>query len=291
MTKYIHTIDVHNTRAAEEIVPWLMKWFQPESVVDVGCGIGTWLYVFKSMGVKNILGIEGEHLNTDLLMIDKNEITFADLEKEFSTDNRFDLAICLEVAEHLVPESSDIFIKSLTKLSDIIIFSAAVPYQGGQNHVNEQWLDYWKSRFRKNNFELADEIRSVFWNNKKIEWWYRQNMLIAFKKDKPLPFMHIIPPLDIIHPDLFMKKNETINTLMNDVNLTTNSNNILSQELERLKHDNLILRENLHQSESMIRNIYKSLSWRIGHSLIKIPAGFLHIFCSVNTFIHKKIMD
>lgn len=201
--RYIHTTDVHNTSAAEAVVPYLLKHQTVNSVIDVGCGTGTWLKVFQRQGVKTIKGIDGFHLNPEVLVVPKEAIELKDLEKPFEVDTKYDLAICLEVAEHLKPESASDFVKSLTKLSDKIIFSAALPGQGGQNHLNEQWPSYWKALFQENGFEMIDCLRGNFWNDERVDWWYRQNMFLVIKKGTIHQFPMINTPIDIVHPAIF----------------------------------------------------------------------------------------
>jgi len=269
--KYVHTTDVHNTRAAMEIVPVLIEWFHPKSVVDIGCGLGTWLYVFKSLGIKEILGIEGHHLNTDLLVIDRDEVILTDLEEELGIVRKFDLALSLEVAEHLSKASADCFIQSLTKLSDIIVFSAAIPGQGGQNHINEQWIGYWQSQFIKHDFVFTDEIRPLFWNNEKIEWWYKQNMVIAIKKGTRSPFTEIKPPLDLVHPGLFEPRNALINYLreINDTNNLMVSN--LKKEIECFENENKRLKIRLDKTELELKTIYDSITWKFIYRFVINP--------------------
>ena len=62
-----------------------------------------------------------------------------DLAQPLQIDRRFDLALSLEVAEHLPPECGSEFVQTLTDLSSVILFSAAIPFQGGTDHLNEQW--------------------------------------------------------------------------------------------------------------------------------------------------------
>jgi SAM-dependent methyltransferase len=198
MTKYIHTTKIHNTNAASEVVPFLMSVYNPKSVVDVGCGLGTWLKVFKSKGVNKILGVDGSYVDRTLLTISEQEFHVADLECPVPIPDKFDLALCLEVAEHLKPEAAVLFIDFLTSLSDTIVFSAAVPGQGGQNHINEQWLSYWESLFNTKGFYLHDWIRSQIWENDNVDTWYKQNMVVFQKDKKEKTLMK-----DVVHPELF----------------------------------------------------------------------------------------
>lgn len=202
-TRYVHTTDVHNTLAAEIVVPYLLKYQKVNSVIDIGCGTGTWLKVFQNQGVKNIKGIDGHHLNPEVLVVPKEHVELKDLESPFEVSEKFDLAICLEVAEHLKPESAQSFIASICKLSDTLVFSAALPGQGGQNHLNEQWPSYWKTIFDQYGFDLVDCLRGYFWDNNKVDWWYRQNMFLVVKKGKSHAFPIGNSPLDIVHPEIF----------------------------------------------------------------------------------------
>lgn len=179
---YIHTQKAHNTRAAEAFSPLLFEEIgMPASVVDVGCGIGTWLSVFKKKGVKTVLGIDGSNVDLNQLHIDRSEFAVFDLSEPIVLDRHFDLAICLEVAEHLPEASSDILVDTLCNLSDKILFSAAMPNQGGQNHLNEQFFDYWQYKFNQRGYIGRDLFRNKIWNNSHIDCWYRQNMFFLEK--------------------------------------------------------------------------------------------------------------
>ena len=174
---YIHTQNTHNTQAAEAFLPILFKEVgRPDSVVDVGCGIGTWLSVFKEQGVNIVLGIDGSNVDLNQLHIDRSEFAAYDLSEPISLDRRFELAVCLEVAEHLPEASADVLVTTLCDLSDKILFSAAMPSQGGQNHLNEQFFDYWKTKFNQKGYIGKDLFRAKIWNESQIDPWYRQNM-------------------------------------------------------------------------------------------------------------------
>lgn len=206
--KYFHDETTHNVNAPNEVVPHLMQMFKPLSVLDVGCGIGTWLNVFLKNGVTEVHGIDGDFVDRKLLYqyINPEQFSAMDLIFEFDLKKSFDLVICLEVAEHLPASSANGFISSLCRHSDTIVFSAAVPWQGGQNHINEQWKDYWINLFNEKGFTAYDLLRPLIWNNKKVEWWYKQNILVFSKNDLSLLYPEKYPVLEIIHPDLFMEK-------------------------------------------------------------------------------------
>lgn len=179
---FIYSPEIYNTQSAEQVVPFLIELCEPQSVVDVGCGLGTWLYVFEKQGVGNILGLDNAKTNLNDLLIKKEQFIAHNLSEKITLNQKFDLALCLEVAEHLPENKADIFINSLVNLSDIIVFSAAIPKQGGQGHLNEQWHTYWQEKFEKYNFQFYDILRPVFWQNEKVDWWYKQNMFLVIKE-------------------------------------------------------------------------------------------------------------
>ncbi|MBK7870830.1 MAG: class I SAM-dependent methyltransferase [Saprospiraceae bacterium] len=161
---YNHTNILHNLKDPNEIVPILYKVLNPQKVIDVGCGLGTFIRCFKECGAEKIIGIDGGWVDKSLLFqnISEPEFIEVDLERPFNIPEKFDLAISLEVAEHLSPNCADIFIKNLTQLSNVIVFSAAIPGQGGQNHVNEQWPDYWIKKFNTHGYIVHDVLRPIF---------------------------------------------------------------------------------------------------------------------------------
>lgn len=164
--------------SAEIIVPLVLQKLTVRSVVDVGCGDGTWLSVFSKCGVGEILGIDGAYVQSDTLQIPASFFEARDLSKPFTLPRTFDLAVSLEVAEHLPPDSATWFVESLTRLAPVVLFSAAIPQQGGNRHVNEQWPEIWASHFQSHNFLPVDFIRKQIWRNDAVDWWYAQNTLL-----------------------------------------------------------------------------------------------------------------
>lgn len=198
INNYVHTKDVHNTQAAEHFLPILFEHIQPKSVADVGCGLGTWLKVLQNMGVNEVLGIDGNYIDQSNLQIDAEDFLLHDLTKPLIYSRKFDLAICLEVAEHLPEEASKIIVNTLTNLSETILFSAALPRQGGQNHINEQPFSYWVERFNKRGYLVKDVFRNEIWQNENIDWWYRQNMFLVVKD-----YGMQLPISDFYHPNRY----------------------------------------------------------------------------------------
>ncbi len=203
-SKYIHEETVHNLDSPNEIAPILIDLFHPQSVLDVGCGIGTWVNTFKRLGVNIVAGIDGDYVNRELLTKYMSEDVFIshDLALPFDLQRNFDMVISLEVAEHLPYESAGGFVESLTKHGDIILFSAAIPGQGGQNHLNEQNYEFWIDLFAKFGFEVSDPIRNLIWNNTKVDYWYKQNIL-CFIKEGSINKPSKVTVLQTRHPDVF----------------------------------------------------------------------------------------
>lgn len=170
-------------RSAREIVPLILRLVQPRSVVDVGCGIGTWLSVFREHGVTDVCGMDGDWVDRTMLIIPADRFLAVDVRRPLQLDRRFDLAVSLEVAEHLPRECAQAFVDSLTRLAPAVLFSAAIPFQGGTGHINEQWPDYWVEYFAENRYAVIDCIRKTIWQNPRVEWYYAQNALMFASPD------------------------------------------------------------------------------------------------------------
>lgn len=171
-------------RSAQVIVPLVVRLLAPRSVVDVGCGLGTWLAVFTGSGVPEILGIDGDHVDPTNLDIPPVRFLAHDLSRPLSLDRTFDLAVSLEVGEHLPSDRAPSYVEDLTRLSSFVLFSAAIPFQGGTNHVNEQWPEYWAALFEQWGFAPVDCIRGEVWSDERVEWWYAQNTLLFVSHER-----------------------------------------------------------------------------------------------------------
>lgn len=186
--------------SAAIVIPLVETLAGPASVLDVGCGVGSWLAEWEIRGVTDVFGIDGEYVAESALEIAREKFQPKDLRTPFSLGRRFDLVECLEVAEHLDEPYADGFVESLVSHADTILFSAAIPGQTGNHHVNEQWPSYWIPKFEKLGFRAFDVIRPRIWANRQIEVWYRQNILL-FSKTLTFEGAENIP--DLVHPDLW----------------------------------------------------------------------------------------
>lgn len=170
-------------QSAEVIVPLVLELVPARSVVDVGCGIGTWLAAFENHGVKEILGVDGDYVDQQQLQIPSDRYIAADVSRPLHLGRRFDLAVSAEVGEHLPADSADTFVASLTQLAPVVLFSAAIPFQQGTQHVNEQWPEYWAEHFQNHGYVPVDAIRAQVWQDDRVEWWYAQNVLLYVRRE------------------------------------------------------------------------------------------------------------
>ncbi|MEM6939176.1 MAG: methyltransferase domain-containing protein [Pseudomonadota bacterium] len=150
----------------------------PRSVLDLGSGRGVWLDEWRRRGVQMVLGVDGDYVDQTALAIAPDEFMAADLTQPLNVGRRFDLAQCLEVGEHLPQEASVTLVASLTAASDRVLFSAAVPGQGGEFHINEQPLAYWQALFEARGYRAYDFVRPQMRRNRAVAPWYRYNTVL-----------------------------------------------------------------------------------------------------------------
>lgn len=196
--------------SAKRLIPILLHMVPVRSVIDFGCGAGAWLAAFEIAGIEHCVGIEGGDVNANAANSSQITIYTSNLEHKISLGERFDLAISLEVGEHLRASAADNYIASIAGHSDLVLFSAAVPGQGGLRHVNEQWPQYWASLFAQHGYFCYDVLRDQIWNDAEIAFWYRQNVLLfasgeaahAIERQGHKPSN----PRALVHPCLFEQK-------------------------------------------------------------------------------------
>src|SRR5262249_48124778 len=152
--------------SAEVVVPLVLRLLgPPDSVVDVGCGLGSWLAVFQAHGVRDVLGIDGDWADRSKLLIGPQQVRAGDRRSPLRLGRRCGLALSLEVAQHLPAACAEAHVGALTGLAPAVLFSAAVPYQGGVGHVNEQWPAYWARLFAARGYAAVDCLRRLIWDN------------------------------------------------------------------------------------------------------------------------------
>jgi SAM-dependent methyltransferase len=196
---YDHGKNLHSIEGPSAALPLLIDSCLLNSVLDVGCGRGTWLKAAIENGAKVVAGIDGIQIPDTELLFPPNNFHVHDFREPFDLHQRFDLVICLEVAEHLEKQNAAHLIRSLTIHSDSILFSAACPGQFGQHHINCQWPEYWQALFNKEGYACTDSPRWKIWMDTRIEYWYRQNTFLAVRDHKIAGKEPRL--LSVIHPD------------------------------------------------------------------------------------------
>lgn len=197
---YDYSKNLHTTEGPREALKLMLEGLDSSSILDVGCGQGHWLNAAENMGIIDVIGIDGNSIEASELLFPSEKFKQLDLNEPWNLQRKFDVLICLEVAEHLDEISAECFIKCLCNHSNLIFFSAACPDQMGQNHVHCRWPAYWQKMFNDYGFICIDEIRFKLWNCDAVEPWYRQNMFAAvYKPGQSGNERRILP---IIHPNM-----------------------------------------------------------------------------------------
>jgi hypothetical protein len=188
--------------SADLIAGICQELLHPQSVIDVGCGVGTWLSAFQALGVADIAGYDGDWVDRRFLQISSDAFHPADLNQRLAVGRRYDLALSLETAEHLKPERGQTLVADLVALAPAVLFSAAIPHQGGTEHINEHWQDYWADLFVAHGYIVKDCIRPRIWDQTTRSMWYAQNTLLYVDKSMSVDCPEGLP-LRLVHPDLY----------------------------------------------------------------------------------------
>lgn len=168
--------------SARRILPALLEGFAVSSMVEVGCGQGHWSAVSGQLGVADIHAVDGPWSKPEELLVPADSFQMVDLSSPHSFGRNFDLALCLEVAEHVAESSAEGLVDTLTGAADVILFGAAIPYQGGHGHINERWPSWWRELFAARGFVPFDLVRPVHWDDQDIHYWYRQNCFVYVRE-------------------------------------------------------------------------------------------------------------
>lgn len=206
MGKFKYSEKLFNNRSAQIVLEHCFSLFgAPGSFLDIGCGIGNWTHVAKELGVKEVLGIDNATIVGNTLQIDEKEYKSVNLNEPFELNRQYDMAISLEVGEHIKEDASEAFVSSICHHTDLVIFSAALPGQTGYRHINEQWPQFWVELFKENGFSCIDILRDYFWDDPRIHPWYRQNIFIYTKREELIEkYGKTNNPHVKIHPDIFV---------------------------------------------------------------------------------------
>jgi predicted O-linked N-acetylglucosamine transferase (SPINDLY family) len=272
-------------RSAREIIPLLLELILPHSVVDVGCGTGTWLSVFKEFGIEDCLGIDGDYIDTEKLQISPTEFLSFDFKKPLQINRKFDLVVSLEFAQNLPIDCAKIFIDSLTNLGSVILFSAAIPSQGGTGSLNEQWPDYWVQHFQKNEYAVIDSLRKKIWNDENVEPWYAQNLLLFVNHNciEQYPSLQReckntnTSQLAIVHPQIYLKSFSIAEKKLQSINLGS--------------FISLIPKKLVEQAPSVVPTI-REIRQQLAEFLLTIPTESIEsIYLSSVGKAHQMLLD
>jgi SAM-dependent methyltransferase len=181
--KFIRYAATSSRYAASRVISILLPVLDVGSVLDVGCAGGGWLREWKQAGIDEMLGVDGDYVDVADLEIEPEYFMPSDLRRPFDLGKTFDLVQSLEVAEHIDEAASDVFVSNIVRHAKrFVLFSAAVPGQGGEHHVNEQPYDFWRRLFANNGFDAYDFVRPRIADDQRISFWYRYNILLFVKK-------------------------------------------------------------------------------------------------------------
>jgi hypothetical protein len=194
-------LEKSSSTSAKVLVPILVEKFHPASVIDFGCGGGSFVRQFLLNGIQDATGVEGEWILDVEHLASESWLQVRDLKKPIRFERKFDLAVCLEVAEHLPAEFSRILVETLVSASDRIVFSAAIPGQSGTDHINLQFPEYWAHLFKEYGYFLEWDPRPSIWNTRGVAPWYQQNLLI-YRRFTDQGKEIILPP-QMFHPEIF----------------------------------------------------------------------------------------
>ena len=176
-TAFYSYLESFAVRSAQRVVPIVAAALPVASVVDFGCGQGAWLKAWQGIGA-TVLGIDGPYVDRARLLIPSSSFMPADLAAPLDLQRPFDLVQSLEVAEHLPRACAESFIGTLTRHGDAVLFSAAVPGQGGEHHVNERPLAYWRALFAARGYCAVDLVRPAVRGDVEVQDWYRCNTVL-----------------------------------------------------------------------------------------------------------------
>lgn len=238
---FFDELESNSYLSAKKVIPLVNDIIKPESIIDVGCGTGEWLNVWQNdFGKKDIKGIEGDYVKKEMFKIDPSKIDVHDLKLPYQAYRKYDLAMSLEVGEHLPTESSEQFVKTLVGLSDVILFSAALPAQGGTYHINEQYPEFWAAIFKKYNYLPVDYLREKIWNIDGIEYWYKQNIMIYIAANKINDYGILFENSKTVNPDyLFRIHPDLYNFKIRKLNQTSSLYGFLKWKWVEFKYKHL----------------------------------------------------
>lgn len=203
-------MNADSRRSAATVVPLVCEFIRPRSVLDLGCATGAWLEAFQAAGAERIRGVDGPWLDPALLTIPRTAFVCHDLNEPWRTEERFDLALCLEMVGHLRESAAHAVIDTLTGAADVVLLSAPVPDQPslGDGPFLLHWPEYWANAFAARGFVAIDAFRRPLWNRPEVSWWFCQNLIAYVRRERLNDYPAFArcheqephPPLALVHP-------------------------------------------------------------------------------------------
>lgn len=251
-------------KSAKALLGILYKIYQPESVADFGCGRGVWLTTCEILGSKVLHGYDGPWVDESKLYSKNIEFFQSNFEAKVELRRKYDLAMSVEVAEHVSESNAENFVEMITDASDVVVFGAAAKGQGGENHINEQWQSYWIEKFKKNGYACFDIFRPALWHDKNVDWWYRQNTFLfvkeaALSKKFDIGFLRSLESgiYDIVHPDSFEYRLNLFNVAKENA-------------CAKLKEENTVLETEVESLETEVERMMSSKFWKVRDKYMKL---------------------
>lgn len=229
---FYSNLSASSRQSSRAILPFVQNLVRPKSVLDVGCGSGEWLLTWQELGVSDVVGVDGSYVEKSGLAIPAANFTAVDLTREsVSLGRRFDLVSSLEVGEHLPEAAGGRLVDSLVSHGDVVLFSAAIPGQGGTDHINGQWPGFWVDLFASRGFKVLDVVRPHVWDDIRSAYYYRQNtMLFADSALRPAVFSRSegLPSFggqSVVHPQLLLsyRRDRGVRELLGNLKAATTS--------------------------------------------------------------------
>jgi SAM-dependent methyltransferase len=171
-------VDPEQYTSARAVIPRVLGLTGARSIVDVGCGSGAWIRACRDLGVPEVVGVDGPHVPPIQRRV-ATEFVERDLAEPLDLARRFNLVMCVDVAEDLPPERAEGLIADITALAPVVLFAAAVPGQDATPHASEWWPEGWAALFEAEGWTCRDAIRPWIRTNDQVGWRYRQTLFLA----------------------------------------------------------------------------------------------------------------
>lgn len=186
--EYFSFVDKTTNASADAIAESILANLRPSSVIDVGCGTGVLLERFRQLGIR-VRGYErAEAALTFCQQRQLDVIPFNILEDSVPEEDRFDVAISMEVGHQLPKQHADRFVGLLCDLSDTVVFSSECPGGGDRYWRNEQHHSYWINKFVQRGYLLDQPLTDAWrknWMQRNVAAWFCRNVMLLRRRQEP----------------------------------------------------------------------------------------------------------